>query len=589
MNIAFLSSADPTTIHSWSGTLYYIYRSLKKDHTLTWLGRGEYAEVAAFHRANHDPDTPFCAEQYAPVFGKILSDRLKEGFYDLVICRDYYFLAYLLTDLPVIYIGDTTFRLFNPYMGITDPDFIRLAEELEQRSIRKATHLVYASEWAKESAVRDYQASADKVSVIEFGANLEGIPACQDLPAGEVCRLLFVGTHWKMKGGPKLLEIYRELQRQGVACTLSIVGSVPGGEIADPNIRVYPFVDKSTEEGRALFGRLLAEAHFLVAPTLFDCFGIVYCEAAAYGVPVLTADVGGVRQVVREGENGFLLPADAPASEYAARIRALFEDRERYGKLRAQSRLHFERRLNWDAWRERMNALIARLTDEEEGCFIPVYAINMKEREDRRQHILREFEGKPEFDLHLVEACRHAKGTIGLWNSIVGIIRKAKEEEEDAVILCEDDHYFTEHYFPKLLFKEIEEAYMQGADLLSGGIGGFGQAVRTGYRRYWVDWLWCTQFVVVYSSFYDRILEYEFKEDDTADGVFSELAANKMVIYPFISEQRDFGYSDVTPGNMNTAGLIRQHFARANARFRMIERVREGCGVQPYCYPTATP
>lgn len=578
MNIAFLSSADPTNIRSWSGTLYYIYRSLEKDHTLTWLGRREYAEIAAFHCANQDPDTPFCGEHYAPLFGKILSDRLEEGFYDLVVCRDYYFLAYLVTDLPVIYIGDTTFRLFNPYMRITDPDFIRLAEELEQRSIRKATHLVYASGWAKESAVRDYHAEAGKVSVIEFGANLEGIPACPDVPGGKVCRLLFIGTKWQMKGGPKLLETFRELQRQGGACSLSIVGSAPAEEIADPAIRVYPFVDKSTEEGRALFGRLLAEAHFLVAPTLFDCFGIVYCEAAAYGVPVLTADVGGVGQVVREGENGFLLPPDAPASAYAARIRELFEDRERYGKLRAQSRLHFERRLNWDAWRERMNGLMARLTDEEEGCFIPVYAINMREREDRRKHILREFEGKPEFDLHLVEACRHAKGTIGLWNSIVGIIRKAKEEEEDVVILCEDDHYFTEHYSPKLLFKEIEEAYMQGADLLSGGIGGFGQAVRTGYRRYWVDWLWCTQFVVVYASFYDRILEYEFKEDDTADGVFSELAANKMVIYPFISEQRDFGYSDVTPGNMNTDGLIRQHFARANARFRMIERVREGCG-----------
>lgn len=578
MNIAFLSSADPTNIRSWSGTLYYIYRSLEKDHTLTWLGRREYAEIAAFHCANQDPDTPFCGEHYAPLFGKILSDRLEEGFYDLVVCRDYYFLAYLVTDLPVIYIGDTTFRLFNPYMRITDPDFIRLAEELEQRSIRKATHLVYASGWAKESAVRDYHAEAGKVSVIEFGANLEGIPACPELSPGAVCRLLFIGRNWQMKGGPKLLETFRELQRQGVACSLSIVGSVPAEEIADPAIRVYPFVDKSTEEGRALFGRLLAEAHFLVAPTLFDCFGIVYCEAAAYGVPVLTADVGGVGQVVCEGENGFLLPPDAPASAYAARIRELFEDRERYGKLRAQSRLHFERRLNWDAWRERMNGLMARLTDEEEGCFIPVYAINMREREDRRKHILREFEGKPEFDLHLVEACRHAKGTIGLWNSIVGIIRKAKEEEEDVVILCEDDHYFTEHYSPKLLFKEIEEAYMQGADLLSGGIGGFGQAVRTGYRRYWVDWLWCTQFVVVYASFYDRILEYEFKEDDTADGVFSELAANKMVIYPFISEQRDFGYSDVTPGNMNTDGLIRQHFARANARFRMIERVREGCG-----------
>ena len=41
---------------------------------------------------------------------------------------------------------------------------------------------------------------------------------------------------------------------------------------------------------------------------------------------------------------------------------------------------------------------------------------------------------------------------------------------------CEDDHYFTENYSPKLLFKEVTEAYIQGAEVLSGGIGGFGQA-----------------------------------------------------------------------------------------------------------------
>lgn len=578
MNIAFLSSSDPTSIRSWSGTLYYICQSLKKDHRVTWLGRREYAEVVRFHQANGQPDADFCAEQYAPLFGKMLSDALKEDFYDVVVCRDYFFLAYLVTDLPVLYIGDTNFRLFNPYMGITDPEFIRVAEDLEQRSVDKATHLVFSSGWVRESAMRDYQAAPDKISVIEFGANLDRVPACPGEQEDETCHLLFIGTNWEMKGGPKVLETYRELQQAGVDCTLSIVGSVPPQAIDDPHIRVYPFIDKSTEEGQALFEQLFAKARFLVAPTRFECFGIVYCEAAAYGIPVLTSDVGGVSQVVREGENGFLFPVDAPASDYAARIRQLLEDPTTYRQLREQSRTHFEQRLNWDTWREKMNALLVRLT-EEEGNYIPVYAINMKEREDRRNHILREFEGKPEFELHLTEACTHAKGTIGLWNSIVKIIRKAKEEEEEVIILCEDDHYFTEHYSPKLLFKQIEEAYMQGADLLSGGIGGFGQAVKVGPCRYWVDWLWCTQFVVVYSSFYDRILEYEFKDDDTADGVFSQLTSHKMVIYPFISEQCDFGYSDVTPSNMNQQGMIRRHFARANAQFGMIERVREWYGI----------
>mgnify|MGYP006977138430 FL=1 len=151
----------------------------------------------------------------------------------------------------------------------------------------------------------------------------------------------------------------------------------------------------------------------------------------------------------------------------------------------------------------------------------------------------------------------------------------AKEQEEDVIVICEDDHFFTGNYSPGLLFKEIREAYMQGAELLSGGIGGFGQAIPVGYHRYWVDWFWSTQFIVIYSSAFDTILSYEFQEDDTADGVLSEIIYNKMVIYPFISEQKDFGYSDVTLGNMEYPGKIREFFKRSNARFKMIRTIQD--------------
>ena len=39
MNIAFLSSLNPTDIHNWSGTLYYMYHHLEKNYRLTWTGR----------------------------------------------------------------------------------------------------------------------------------------------------------------------------------------------------------------------------------------------------------------------------------------------------------------------------------------------------------------------------------------------------------------------------------------------------------------------------------------------------------------------------------------------------------------------
>ena len=64
-------------------------------------------------------------------------------------------------------------------------------------------------------------------------------------------------------------------------------------------------------------------------------------------------------------------------------------------------------------------------------------------------------------------------------------------------------------------------------------------------------------------------------EDDTADGVLSELASYKLVIHPSISEQKDFGYSDVTQSNQEHAGRIREHFAWANRKFDTLRATLE--------------
>lgn len=284
MNIAFLSSLNPTDIHSWSGTLYYMYQSLSKKHRLTWIGGKQYAEVREFHNANYTSKVPFVIEKYASLFGKLLSDLFNYECYDLIICRDYAFLSYLVTDVPVIYLGDTTFRLFNQYQLITDAEFVALANELEKRSIQNATHLVYSSKWAKKSAINDYNAHPDKISVIEFGANLDDVPSSLQTSEYQICNLLFNGRSWKRKNGDKAIAIYQQLKESGIHCKLTIIGSQPSHTVENKDIMVYPHLDKSRTEDRQLLESILRESHFLIAPTLFDCFGIVYCEAAAYGI-----------------------------------------------------------------------------------------------------------------------------------------------------------------------------------------------------------------------------------------------------------------------------------------------------------------
>lgn len=205
--------------------------------------------------------------------------------------------------------------------------------------------------------------------------------------------------------------------------------------------------------------------------------------------------------------------------------------------------------------------------------YISTYVINLRDRKERRDHITSEFNNKPEFDMKIIDACIHEIGAVGLWNSIIEIVKLAVEDDEDVIIICEDDHYFTENYSSQYLFDNIFLAHEQCADVLSGGIGGFGYAVPIAENRYWIDFLWCTQFIVVYKKMFQKILDYNFKDNDTADGVISVLSNNLVTLYPFISRQKSFGYSDITQSIKDSPNLIIDLFNQADTKLSAVHRV----------------
>lgn len=202
--------------------------------------------------------------------------------------------------------------------------------------------------------------------------------------------------------------------------------------------------------------------------------------------------------------------------------------------------------------------------------YIPTYLINLKSRVDRKKHSILEFSKYKEFRLNIVEACEHECGALGLWQSICKIVRSAKDTGEDFILICEDDHYFTSNYKTDVFLRQIMLACAMGAQILNGGVAGFGNLVKLPENLYWVDWFWCTQFIVVYKSAYEKILNAEFTIRDVADDKLSKILTRKMLIAPFISEQAEFGYSDVTSSNNNGA-MIRRLFDKTRKQFKHYE------------------
>ncbi|SPW20419.1 hypothetical protein [Elizabethkingia anophelis] len=110
--------------------------------------------------------------------------------------------------------------------------------------------------------------------------------------------------------------------------------------------------------------------------------------------------------------------------------------------------------------------------------------------------------------------------------------------------------FFTNYYNKDILINEIYESYKQGIEILLCGISGvIGSVVPISNRKFWISHFWGLQFTVIYSSLFLKILNYDFKETDTADDLLSVMTSNKAVLFPFFSIQKYFGYSDVSLRN----------------------------------------
>lgn len=557
MKIAYLSNENPKDVNVWSGTPSYIYKTLAIHHEITWIGRG-VLQGARWHHIFLGKSDIFFPHDYCDEICKILSNTIRKGNFDIVISSNYLLCCNLDINIPIIFVNDVVYGICEGVFFEPNADFRKRAINREGACLRNVDKIIYSSEFARERAISDYSLHKDKIHVLEFGAN---IPEPNNIVVTEydtnICNLVFVGRNWEKKGGPKVLSAYRILKEQGFKCHLTIIGCKPGDEdLLNEDICIIPWLDKSCSKDIETYFKILRKSHFMILPTKFDAFGIVFCEASAFGVPSIATNIGGVNQVIKDGINGFLLPPEATAQDYANKIRKTFESKDDYNILRINSRIEYESRLNWQVWGKTVNSIINNLVEsnkqqklEKENVsnyFIPVYVFNLKTRKDRLKHIRLQFKNRQEFNVTYMDAVYHKIGAVGLWKSICNAVRLAIERDEDIIILCEDDHEFTDNYNFEYLLNNIATAYTQGTELLNGGIAGFGNAIPIAKNRIHVDWFWGTQFIVIYKQLFNKILEYEFKDTDTADGVLSVLANNVQIMYPPISTQTDFGYSDIS-------------------------------------------
>ena len=124
---------------------------------------------------------------------------------------------------------------------------------------------------------------------------------------------------WVIAGNntPELLSKFPECEELGIICTEEYTRSDSENAFSLPPNSLI---------------ELYCAADIYVLPTLIETFGMVLVEAMAAGLPILTTDAPGVKDVIQEGVNGLKLPVK-DNSAMSDQIIELFQNSELSEKL----------------------------------------------------------------------------------------------------------------------------------------------------------------------------------------------------------------------------------------------------------------
>ena len=212
-----------------------------------------------------------------------------------------------------------------------------------------------------EGVHRAYLAPKDKLGVIGWGASIDEksdsikADSSQQREHGMPLTVLCVGRVGSHKGQRWLLDIYMRARTQfNRPVRLVLVGRDEGG-----TTKIESFISRNGlhdeiivtgEVSDSKLAEWYAEADLFALFSRFEAFGLVFLEAMAHGTPVLTHDVGAIREVLLQG--AVVVPkfdADAAVNEL---VRLVNDDTVRR-ELGAQAQRYALSEFTWPAVAEK--------------------------------------------------------------------------------------------------------------------------------------------------------------------------------------------------------------------------------------------
>ncbi len=250
-----------------------------------------------------------------------------------------------------------------------------LSRWIEDKAYKTADGVIAVSEQMKQDVIEAYDVAPEKVTVIHNGIDPEFYKPTFDeallLEYGinpNIPFVLFVGRITRQKGISQLIAAAKHFNKN---CQVVLCAGAPDTpEIAAETEALIADL-KSEREGIILISEMLprekvkvlySHARVFACPSLYEPFGIINLEAMACETPVVGSLVGGIPEIIIEGNTGYLVPLESisrtdfnPADpesfqkNFAAKINLLLEDEALATKMGKEGRVRVLKQFSWES------------------------------------------------------------------------------------------------------------------------------------------------------------------------------------------------------------------------------------------------
>jgi glycosyltransferase involved in cell wall biosynthesis len=240
-----------------------------------------------------------------------------------------------------------------------------LKEKLYDKTIGRwtigcADAIAAVSAFDMQQCRQTFDVSPDRLHLIPNAVDVEKFqPTAEEGDRPPI--VTFIGRLEQWKGANSFIKIARKVRQEVPKAIFQMAGDGPLRDklLADSrdlngNIRFLGAID------HARIPELLRHSSVLLLPSFIEGLPTVCLEALATGIPVVASDTGGMSEIIREGETGYLCPS-GDLDRFAERVIRLLRDPELRTRFGQNGRALVEDQYSWTRVAEMTERLYERL------------------------------------------------------------------------------------------------------------------------------------------------------------------------------------------------------------------------------------